>query len=145
MGRKILLAVDGSESSNYMVEWSLQNFLKKDDSIYVLHSYEIPSGAYAAEFTSTVYDLTEKVFKASATELVSKTKRIIEDAGFPVGGVFVESDGKEGIVTTVEEEKVDVLIIGSRGLGMIKRSFLGSTSDYCVHNCNCPVIVVKKH
>jgi len=28
-------------------------------------------------------------------------------------------------------------------LGMVKRVLIGSTSDYCVHNCNRPVLVFK--
>ena len=26
----------------------------------------------------------------------------------------------------------------------INRTFVGSTSDYCVHHCTCPVIVTKE-
>jgi nucleotide-binding universal stress UspA family protein len=44
----------------------------------------------------------------------------------------------------VEKMQADILVIGSRGLGTFKRAFLGSTSDYCVHHCQCPVIVVKQ-
>jgi nucleotide-binding universal stress UspA family protein len=36
-----------------------------------------------------------------------------------------------------------MLIIGSRGMGAFKRTFLGSVSDYCVHHCHCPVIIPK--
>lgn len=45
----------------------------------------------------------------------------------------------------VEKMQAEILVIGSRGLGTFKRAFLGSTSDYCVHHCQCPVIVVKNH
>jgi hypothetical protein len=33
--------------------------------------------------------------------------------------------------------------MGSRGLGALKRTFLGSVSDYCVHHCECPVAIVR--
>jgi hypothetical protein len=36
--------------------------------------------------------------------------------------------------------------MGSRGFGATKRSRkarLGSVSDYCVHHCDCPVVVVR--
>ena len=39
-------------------------------------------------------------------------------------------DPRDKIVRKVEELKADVLVVGSRGEGTIKRLFLGSTSDY---------------
>lgn len=44
--------------------------------------------------------------------------------------------------------QVDLVVLGSRGMGSFKRSLmgfvgLGSVSDYCVHNLPCPVLVVK--
>jgi hypothetical protein len=33
--------------------------------------------------------------------------------------------------------------MGSRGRGALKRTFLGSVSDYCVHHCDCPVVIVR--
>lgn len=37
-----------------------------------------------------------------------------------------------------------MLIVGSRGQGTLRRTFLGSVSDYCIHNneTHCPVLVV---
>lgn len=50
---------------------------------------------------------------------------------------------RDEIVDFVETNKAGILIIGNRGLGALKRTFLGSTSDYCIHHCHCPVLVVK--
>ena len=36
-----------------------------------------------------------------------------------------------------------ILVMASRGMGQVQRWFVGSVSDYCVHNCPCPVVVVK--
>lgn len=44
----------------------------------------------------------------------------------------------------VADESVDLLIMGSRGLGAVKRAVLGSVSDYCVANAECPVLIVRK-
>jgi hypothetical protein len=45
----------------------------------------------------------------------------------------------------VTELKADVLLIGSRKLGTVKRALLGSVSDYCDHNSPCTVITVRAH
>ncbi|CAI7772673.1 unnamed protein product, partial [Closterium sp. NIES-53] len=47
----------------------------------------------------------------------------------------------EAIISTVEKENVDLLVIGSHGKGMTKRLLLGSVSDYCAHHSSCPVLI----
>ncbi len=44
---------------------------------------------------------------------------------------------------TRTDENADILILGSRGLSAIKKAFVGSVSEYCVHHVQCPVIVVR--
>ena len=46
------------------------------------------------------------------------------------------------ICSEASNEKVDLIITGSRGLGTARRTILGSVSDYVVHHASCPVCVV---
>ncbi len=48
----------------------------------------------------------------------------------------------EGIIKIADEEKVHVIIMGTRGLGSVKRALLGSVSDFVVRNTSVPVIIV---
>ena len=41
-------------------------------------------------------------------------------------------------------EEVDLLVVGSRGWGPVRRVVLGSTSDRLVHRAACPVVVVPR-
>ncbi|KAF3611038.1 hypothetical protein DY000_02050862 [Brassica cretica] len=54
-----------------------------------------------------------------------------------------EGEAKEIICQAVEQMHVDLLVVGSRGLGKIRRAFIGSVSDYCAHHANCPILIVK--
>lgn len=49
----------------------------------------------------------------------------------------------EGILKAVEDEHADMVILGSRGKGILRRTFMGSVSDYVVHHCHIPVFVCK--
>jgi nucleotide-binding universal stress UspA family protein len=64
----------------------------------------------------------------------------MQDKGIKVRGVALRGDPREEIVHKVE----DVLVIGSRGMGAVKRTIIGSVSDYCVHHCHTTVIVPRK-
>lgn len=55
----------------------------------------------------------------------------------------MRGDPRDELVRKAQELKASAVILGSRGLGAFKRAFLGSVSDYVVHHCPAPVIVVK--
>ncbi|XP_020914091.1 uncharacterized protein LOC110251701 [Exaiptasia diaphana] len=46
------------------------------------------------------------------------------------------------IIEEAVNENVDAVIIGARGLGKLRRTVLGSVSDFVVHHCPVPVTVV---
>jgi len=54
----------------------------------------------------------------------------------------------ESVVRFVEDSSLDLVVLGSRGMGSIKSSLLGalgmgSVSEFCLHNLKCPVLLVK--
>lgn len=53
---------------------------------------------------------------------------------------------RERLCLEIERLSLSAVIMGSRGFGAEKRGSdgkLGSVSDYCVHHCVCPVVVVR--
>lgn len=48
----------------------------------------------------------------------------------------------EGIVKCAEKEKADLIVMGTRGLSSLRRTVLGSVSDYVLHHSQKPVAVV---
>lgn len=49
----------------------------------------------------------------------------------------------EEIVQAAIKEGADFIVTGSRGLGKLRRTFLGSVSDYVVHHATVPVLVCR--
>ncbi|GFN90832.1 stress response protein nhax [Plakobranchus ocellatus] len=50
----------------------------------------------------------------------------------------------ELIVKTAKEQDASSIVMGTRGLGSIRRTFLGSVSEFVVHHSHCPVTVVRE-
>ena len=49
----------------------------------------------------------------------------------------------EGICRIAHEEEADLIVIGSRGLGKVKRALIGSVSEHVVRHSGIPTVVVQ--
>eukprot|EP00245_Coleochaete_scutata_P006028 TRINITY_DN20139_c0_g1_i1.p1 TRINITY_DN20139_c0_g1~~TRINITY_DN20139_c0_g1_i1.p1 ORF type:complete len:203 (-),score=49.04 TRINITY_DN20139_c0_g1_i1:713-1321(-) len=155
--RKIVIAVDHSDDSAKAVDWAIENHLRKADNVTLLHitspaeTLDAP-GVFAA-FTDTtmppdaVKDYNAEVARREeelTQKLVQKFTKKCNDAKISCTFHAVKDvDARERICTEVERLDADTLIMGSRGMGPVKRLLLGSVSDYAVNNCRCPVVVVR--
>lgn len=58
--------------------------------------------------------------------------------------VIVASESvSKAIVEYAEEQKIDLIVVGTRGISGIKKMLLGSTASGVVSHAHCPVLVVK--
>ena len=48
------------------------------------------------------------------------------------------------IVDIIKKENVNTVVMGTRGLGTVTRTLLGSVSDYVLHHAHCTVVICKK-
>lgn len=55
----------------------------------------------------------------------------------------VDEDPAKAILQSAEEERADLIVVGSRGVGDLKSLLLGSVSHKVVEQANCPCVVVK--
>uniref|UniRef100_A0A8W8LV17 UspA domain-containing protein n=1 Tax=Magallana gigas TaxID=29159 RepID=A0A8W8LV17_MAGGI len=63
-----------------------------------------------------------------------------EHAAGIVRSTHAEKPG-EGILKAATDLNADMIVMGSRGLGTVRRTILGSVSDYILHHSPVPVIV----
>ncbi|XP_053378016.1 uncharacterized protein LOC128547971 [Mercenaria mercenaria] len=59
-----------------------------------------------------------------------------------VKSIHSESPG-EGICKAVTEIGASMIIIGTRGMGKVRRTLLGSVSDYVLHHAHVPVLICR--
>ncbi|RIB25694.1 hypothetical protein C2G38_2241248 [Gigaspora rosea] len=148
--RVIVIAIDQSEHSMHAFDWAIKNFLRKDSDLVVLVNIRpIPTvpgpyaiGASYMDFTEVITSLEEQ-HRVSSHALLQEFAAKLKNHGFACKAIAMRGDARDEIVRKVSEVNADALIVGSRGLGVLKRTFLGSVSDHCCHHCDCTVIVVK--
>ncbi|MCE7766573.1 hypothetical protein GQL56_28500, partial [Pseudomonas putida] len=83
--------------------------------------------------------------KKIAARVVEKAKEICTAKS--VNEVIVEveeGDARNVLCEAVEKHHASILVVGSHGYGVLKRTVLGSVSDYCAHHAHCSVMIVKR-
>jgi len=146
--RHLVIALDASTFSSHTLDWALDHFVTKDDAVTLLNVFEfqpiISLDLYGSvSLASLNIELEEKGEKAAISLLKQYAQRCV-DKGVRPHLTVLKGPVKHSICDFVAEKKPDALIIASRGMGSVKRWFIGSVSDFVVHNCHCPVIVVKE-
>lgn len=152
----MMVALDESKRSLYALNWVLSNVIKpvgqeeeqSDSFVCLLHvnlpfqTYVYPAGPVIYT-TPSVVDSVRQAQEQISAGIFARAIRCCEEKKIKTEAVSLRGDPKEVICQAIEERHVDLLVVGSRGLGMLKRAFLGSVSDYCAHHAKCPVLIVK--
>jgi nucleotide-binding universal stress UspA family protein len=71
-------------------------------------------------------------------------QKVRSGGGTVAGEHLVEGRVVPEIVGLAEEIGAGLIVMGSRGLGGIRRALMGSVSDSVVRHAHCPVLVVRE-
>ena len=143
---RILLAVDGSQESRLAVQAAAELSAATGAEVHVAHVLPYPERMYGPHFYSTDMKgtLIERV-EREAREFLGRQAEKISSAGGKVGGTRLASGNAPAeIVKLAEELHADLTVLGSRGLGGVRRALMGSVSDSVVRHAHNPVLVVRE-
>ncbi|CAN8259677.1 unnamed protein product [Cochlearia groenlandica] len=157
--KRMMVAIDESDSSFYALQWVIDHFsnlLKSTETeggmLTVVHvqtpfqhfaAFPAGPGGATVYASSTMIESVRKAQQETSAALFARVLRMCRAKQIRTETLVLEGDAKDMICQAVEQMHVDLLVVGSRGLGKIKRAFLGSVSDYCAHHAKCPILIVK--
>nr|ATE50930.1 universal stress protein 24 [Salvia miltiorrhiza] len=154
-GKKILVGVDEGEESGYALSWCLQNLLShsnSEDTLILLFA-KTPLPIYSAIDSTAGYLFSQSIVATMDTYANQVADAVMQKASTlcstfnhqaKVETMVEHGDPRDVICQVAERLKVDLLVLGSHGYGLIKRAFLGSVSQHCAQQVKCPVLIVKK-
>jgi nucleotide-binding universal stress UspA family protein len=148
MAHKVLLCTDGSPEANEALKRSL-GIIADDASLLTATVVDVPdisdaigAGGFAGPtMTAEQVDEQQKIATQAGQSSLAGLKT---DIGVnPVSEHVLYGEAGHAICQLVDEQNVDLVVVGSRGRGGLKRALLGSVSDYVVRNAPCPVLVIR--
>jgi len=144
--RRVIIAIDESEQAEQALLYYIRELHRPDNDVLLLHSAEPPfvTSHQGMVLSGESWDKMMEAEKNRVKKLEQKFAAKMTEHKVPghIRAVFCARAG-EAIVDVAKEEHAMIVVMGTRGMGTIRRTMLGSVSDYVVHHAHCPVLVVR--
>ena len=143
---KILLATDGSEEAALATQTAVDIADKTGSELHVvLVGLSVALVGMGPAEIADIPGPRQEELTEEAQRLLDTQLKQIEAAGGTVTQAHLRiGKADEEIIGLAEELDAGLIVMGSRGLGGIRRVLMGSVSDSVVRHAHCPVLVVRK-
>ena len=151
---KILLATDGSREAELAARTAADLAQKTHSQLHVVNAFGIapigpPVYPEATNLQSVESEAEsegrQRISERRAREVLEAEMEKVRSGGDTVAqGHLVEGRVAPEIVALAEEIGAGLIVMGSRGLGGIRRALMGSVCDSVVRHAHCPVLMVRE-
>jgi nucleotide-binding universal stress UspA family protein len=141
--KKILWATDFSDEAQEALFYTAAFAKTFGAKIVALH--------IVPDFSPVLYD-TASVIRGEVARRLDDMKKeadkrlqtIKNVQGLPFKIIVKEGNASKKIIETAEEEKVDLIVIGRKGMSAIEKLFIGSVANHVLRNSPVPILVTKR-
>ena len=140
--KTIMVCLDGSKNSLRGLDKAILFAKQSDAMVLGVHS-DTRFSAFSAVRAPI---LPEKKWKKEVCKLMNVAKKKVEKNEIKFEGIVIGGHSSGIDLTTFANNpanKIDQIVIGSRGMGFPKELFFGSTSNFVLHKAKAPVTIVK--
>lgn len=153
--KAILVGIDGSKYAEFALGAAIDIAKRYSAKLFIVYIHPLPSmplvtgvPAYPHIITHfpNYYPKVSPEVREKVEPLLKKYENMSREYGIKeVESKIVPFWGTvgEGLVYFADENKVSLIVIGSRGLTGLKRVLLGSVADYVIRNAHCNVLVIR--
>ena len=140
---RVLVPVDLLSSTEILIEFAIMISMKIGEHLTIIHAFE------HVEYRSECYDSGGiKMEKRLPVDCEIKMNAIIEKYKIlfsDIDTVAVHGDPVECIIRFVEDESIDMIIIGTHSYRGVKKIILGSVADMIIKKLNCPILLFNPY
>jgi nucleotide-binding universal stress UspA family protein len=136
---KIMVPVDGSEFATRAAGYAVDMARITNSEILLLHCHKaFPAILGEPYFQNAI----NKILKKSSI-LLDPYKKIMQEAGVAFTDRILEGPAARTISEVAKIEKIDLIVMGCRGLNDLEGLLLGSCTHRVLKTAPCPVLVVR--
>ncbi len=137
--KKILVPLDGSKNSKRGLEVAITLAKQCDAALTGMYSISAPSPSGFEGVGSRDKRMDDEIEK-----ILNEAVSTAANGGVKLEIIKMHGDiGYNIIKLAHEQDKFDMIVIGSRGQSATKSLFFGSVSNYVIHSSKIPVVIVK--
>jgi nucleotide-binding universal stress UspA family protein len=134
---RILVGVDGSDNGRRALKWAVLLARECRCELIAIHAIGLLAHIGAGPAVPSHAHLKElrQVFETDWCAA-------LPDSGIEYRLLFVDGAPVPVLLSTAESEAIDIIVVGSRGVGGFPELLLGSTSHQLAEHAGCPVLIV---
>ena len=138
------MPVDGSKISYKALNAALFFSERLGSNIIAIHVMEdIPvTNIESQKLLDDMLELSA-VCKQQGENILSKCSQNAKNKGLNVNTVLLKGNPASTILDFCKNGKYDLIIMGNRGIGKVKKIILGSVSSKILNSSTCPVLLIK--
>lgn len=140
--KAILTAIDFSESTRHVLDYSIDLAKKFDAKLRLLHVAEPPPEFLGEDFgPKVVRDERANRFRKEHKQLTEYVEEISKK-GIGIKMSLIQGSTVETILKQAQKDDAGFIVLGSKGRGAIAKAILGSVCEGIIKDANCPVVVI---
>jgi len=146
MIKKILVPIDGSPHSKKALEFACDLAVKYDAGLHLLHIVQAVQGEYTLVLggAAVTVEASQEELKKAGADVMNAAREIADEQGCRVAKTHIEGGvPAQKILNYESHNKVDMIVMGSRGLSDLAGLFLGSVSHRVSHLAKCTCVTVR--
>ncbi len=143
---KIVVAVDGSESSNKVYDLAAQLTKLSNGKLIIVHVVMSPLPVGGGMFytdASSIDKLRIDMEEAGRMLLQYYSEKSTNEYKIPTETILTRGSPADAIIKEANERGAELIVVGSRGFSSAKHFFIGSVPNSVLHHSSIPVLLVK--
>jgi len=152
--KRVGVGIDLSKCSEHALHWALANLARHGDTVFLIYvngDAEYGEAQLWKEGGAPLVPLDEigssnmmiKYGIRFSAEIIEEVRLVAIQKDLTVILKVYWGDARQKLCDAEADLQLQSLVVGSRGMGSLKRAIIGSVSGYVVCNVACPVTVVK--